>query len=311
MKRPYCLSNRTHQTLLQRYLVLATVTLALVTDSMFGRSVVADEVDVYLLGGQSNMQGIGKLADLPEDICKPIPNTFIFQKETFEPLVVGTTKTSKRAAEFGPEIGIALEVANSERTVYLIKYAASGMPLHHGWNGNKWVGGEPKQSFRNFYPGLWSSDKNPGQLYQQMVARFRAGLQKLREDGHVPVIQGFAWMQGEQDSKNAESASTYSVSLNRLCARLAEDMQTKRPLCVAYGQVLPHEPALPRFTHRVEVREQMAQADADSGHANRIANAKMVSTDGFSLLPDTVHYDAAGQLKLGRELGKAMLALQR
>lgn len=291
--------------------MLPKACLVMIAAAMFSSEVVADEVDVYLLGGQSNMQGIGKLANLPEGIRQPISNTFIFQKETFEPLVVGTTKTSKRAAEFGPEIGIALEVANTERSVYLIKYAAGGMPLHHGWNGNQWVGGEPKKSFRNFYPGQSPSDKNQGQLYQQMVARFRAGLKQLRQEGHVPVIQGFAWMQGEQDSKNAESASQYSVSLNRLCERLAEDMKTTQPLCVAYGQVLPHEPALPRFTHRLQVREQMAQADADSGHANRIANAKMVSTDGFSLLPDTVHYDAAGQLKLGRELGKAMLALQQ
>jgi hypothetical protein len=34
----------------------------------------------------------------------------------------------------------------------------------------------------------------------------------------------------------------------------------------------------------------------------------MVSTDGMSLLPDTVHYDARGQLALGKEFG---LSLQK
>ena len=35
----------------------------------------------------------------------------------------------------------------------------------------------------------------------------------------------------------------------------------------------------------------------------------MVSTDGMSLLKDTVHYDAAGQLKLGEAFARALQEL--
>jgi hypothetical protein len=35
----------------------------------------------------------------------------------------------------------------------------------------------------------------------------------------------------------------------------------------------------------------------------------MVSTDGFSLMPDTVHYDAAGQLRLGKAFAAALKEL--
>ena len=35
----------------------------------------------------------------------------------------------------------------------------------------------------------------------------------------------------------------------------------------------------------------------------------MVSTDGFGLLPDTVHYDAGGQVALGRAFAAALLAI--
>lgn len=284
--------------------------IALISAS-FTSAASADEVDVYLLGGQSNMQGIGMLANLPDTIPKQIPNTYFYQDKTFQPMILGKTKTSTRAGEFGPEVGLAIEVASSQRPIYLIKYSASGMPLHHGWKGNKWVGGSPGKSRRNFYPGLTSSDETQGQLYRQMVARFRAGLDQLRKEGHVPTVRGFAWMQGEQDSKNKESATQYAASLKRLCERLSDDMKTIEPLAVAYGQVLPHEPALSKFTYRSEIREQMTLADADSGHASRIVNAKMVSTDGFGVLPDTVHYDAAGQLRLGKELGKALKALDQ
>ncbi len=69
---------------------------------------------------------------------------------------------------------------------------------------------------------------------------------------------------------------------------------------MAYGQVLPHEPPLPRFAQRKMIRAAMGAADARSGKPEAIPQARMVSTDGFGLLPDTVQYDAAGQLALGR-----------
>ncbi|MBL8820962.1 MAG: hypothetical protein JNJ77_00110 [Planctomycetia bacterium] len=39
-------------------------------------------------------------------------------------------------------------------------------------------------------------------------------------------------------------------------------------------------------------------------------NTTMISTDGFSLMPDTVHYNAAGQLKLGKAFAAAMAKYQ-
>ena len=80
------------------------------------------EADVWLLGGQSNMQGIGKIADLPGDLPPTIPHAWFWNGTGFEPLELGKTKTSARDGEFGPEIGFALEMATAARPVYLIKY---------------------------------------------------------------------------------------------------------------------------------------------------------------------------------------------
>lgn len=267
------------------------------------------EVDVWLLGGQSNMQGIAKLAEMPGGVPREIPHAFFWNGHDFEPFVLGQTKTSTRAGEFGPEVGFALDMATPERPIYLIKYHASGMPLHHGWHGNRWVGGEPQPGRRNFYPGETPDDPNQGTLYRAMVAQFQAGVRRLNETGHRPVIRGFLWMQGEQDSKHTDSATTYAANLKRLRARLAADMGAAPNLPLAFGQVLPHEPALERFTHRTEIRAQMAAADVDSGKPEAIPRAKMVSTDGFGLAPDTVHFNAAGQLRLGRSFAAAMKAI--
>ena len=73
-----------------------------------------------------------------------------------------------------------------------------------------------------------------------------------------------------------------------------------------FGQLLPHEPAMARFTHRHGIRAAMAAADERSGRPQALPGARMVSTDGFGLLPDTVLYDAAGQVALGRAFAAAL-----
>ncbi len=61
------------------------------------------EVDVYLLGGQSNMQGVGKIAELSKSIPEKILYAFYWNGSEFEPLVLGKTKVSTRVGEFGPK----------------------------------------------------------------------------------------------------------------------------------------------------------------------------------------------------------------
>ena len=267
----------------------------------------AGEVDVYLFGGQSNMQGVGTLADLPADVPREPTDTFFWNGRTFEPLVVGTTRTSSRPDEFGPEIGFA--TAPAARPRYLVKYAASGMPLHHGWNGADWVGDPPAPGRRTFYPGERRDDPNQGTLYREMLGRFRSGIAAVKTAGDTPAVRGFLWMQGEADAKHERSAAGYAASLRRLRDRLAEDLGVES-LPLAFGQVLPHEPALPRFTHRREIRAAMAAADDRAGGPEAIPVARMVSTDGFGMLPDTVHYNAAGQLALGRAFAAALRSLE-
>jgi hypothetical protein len=270
----------------------------------------ASEVDVYLLSGQSNMQGVAKVAELPKNFPAELPHAWFWQGERFETIVPGKTKTSAREGEFGPELGFAWEMAATARPIYLIKYSASGMPLYHGWNGNAWAGNDHAPKRRNFYPGESMQDPNQGTLYLAMLKQFQAGLAVLRAQGDEPTVRSFLWMQGEQDSKHEHSATLYGESLRRLQQRLTDDLKLKSTLPVVFGQVLPHEPALERFTHRKQLREAMAAADADSGKPGALPLVKMVSTNGFGLLPDTVHYNAPGQLQLGQAMAQTLQKLQ-
>jgi len=268
------------------------------------------DVDVFLFGGQSNMQGSGKVADLPADVPREPPRTFFWNGRDFEPLVVGTTATAKKPGEFGPEVGFAAAWPDDGRPRYFVKYASGGIPLHHGVDAADWIGDESGPGRRNFHPGDRADDPSQGTFYRKMIDRFRAALAALRLRGDTPRVRGLLWMQGEADAKHERAALAYAASLRRLRDRLAEDLRIDR-LPIVFGQVLPHEPAKPAFTHRRQIRAAMAAADERSGRPEAIPQARMVSTDGFTLLPDVVHHDTAGLVRLGRAFATALGTLAR
>jgi len=229
----------------------------------------------------------------------------------FEPLDPTQTRLGTRAGEFGPELGFAqgLRAAGRNTPVYLIKFYRSGQGLHSGWDGGRWVGPAPGPERATFHPGLGSADPDIGLHYQAWLAQVRAATANLEAQGLRPVLRGVVWMQGEQDSKQELSARGYAANLRRLRTRLCADLGVPEPAWV-YGQVLPHEPALPRFTNRQELRSSMAALDARSGTPDATPGMWMVPTEGMPLRDDTVHYDAIGQQRLGLAFAAAMVELQ-
>ena len=273
-----------------------------------GAALDAKEVDVYLLAGQSNMQGNAKLADLPETWQTPISAAMFWNGSEFVPLEPGKTKISTRPGEFGPELGFArtLSSLSPDRRFYLIKFHRSGQPLHHGWNGNRWVGGDPTPGRHNFYPGESAADANIGKHYHEMLSTARAAITDLQSQGLNARLRAVVWMQGEQDSKHEISASAYAASIARLKRRVEDDLAVE-PAPFILGQVLPFEPALERFTHRTAIRDQQRRVDMRSGADEATAGCWMVSTDGMPLQADTVHYDARGQAMLGQAFALAAI----
>ena len=286
-----------------------TVFIAMITLSICS----AGQIDVYLLGGQSNMEGNGAVADIEKEVPNVIPNAFFIRSDqVMGPLTLGKTAKKKKVLSFGPEVGFALEMASKDRPVYILKYSASGMPLHSGWSKSKWRGTTVIEPGENFYPGLHAEDKNQGTHYKAMLALYEESIEFLKREGHTPVLRGFVWMQGEQDAKQEDSAKVYATSLKNLRSRLCADLGLgDQVLPLAFGLVVPNEPVPKRFPAYKTMHVQMAAADQDSGTPEAMRNCKMVSTVGFSMKSDMVHFDAQGQLALGRSLAKAIKELNQ
>lgn len=268
---------------------------------------------VYLLAGQSNMVGTGQVKELSESWLKPIEGAYHYKNKQF------VTVAAAGAGRFGPEIGFAHYLINNQpekHNIYLIKFALSGQPLDAGWtkptaNGGGWVGPEPGPDRTTFYPGESPDDPNIGLHYKRLHEHVAQAMQNLRADGKTPVLQGIVWMQGEADAKHEVSADRYDRSLSLLKSRLEEDFSGGNDVPFVFGQILPHEPAMDRFTHRDLIRKRMAEADWRSKSDRAIKNVWMVPTEGMELMQDTVHYSTKGLLALGQAFGLEMLKAER
>lgn len=270
---------------------------------------------VYLLSGQSNMNGSGQASQLAEMWQQPVEGAFIYQGGAYKSLVAGKDGKTGR---FGPEVGFAhymMQNNPNPSKIFIIKFALSGQPLDAGWtkptaNGGGWVGPEPGPNRTTFYPGTSTDDPNMGLHYKRLMTHVSAAMEQLKKDGYLPELQGIVWMQGEADAKNEVSAGRYDETLTLFKKRIEEDLSSDSVPFV-FGQVLPHEPALDRFTARDLIRERMAEVDNRSGKKRAAKNIWMVPTEGMELLKDTVHYSTKGQLALGQAFGLEMLKAHR
>ncbi len=263
--------------------------------------------DVYILSGQSNMAGSGRKEQAPQHWQEAVPNVQYWNGKEFIPFDPMQLNLNGKD-RFGPELGFIHTLGSlyPDQTFYVVKFALSGQPLHAGFHGGKWMGEEPGPNRNTFYPGQSADDPNIGNHYKRLHEQFSTAFAALKKSGKTPKLRGIAWMQGEADAKQEVSANVYDQSIALLKRRIEEDCSSS-PVPFVMGEVLPHDPAMERFTHRSEIRQAQHEADMRSGSSRAIAGVWNVPTDGLPLLADTVHYDTKGQLMLGTSFALGVL----
>ncbi|MEO7668201.1 MAG: sialate O-acetylesterase [Polyangia bacterium] len=258
------------------------------------------EVDVYLLGGQSNATGQGYIKNYPPGL---VPNPAVHIYHSGAPhLDSGAAANSwiplRQASEspdrYGPEIGFGNEIQKlyPARKIYIIKHAHSGTSLFQDW-----------------VPGATSSDSGAfGPQFTVFVTTVNGGLKGLRDQGLHPVIRGMLWQQGEADADaGGTTAQQYGQNLKAFIARVRQQWSSPTMLFI-YGYVYP-----PPNTGagRDAVRLAERNLDQDSGNALAVSRAFVVETDDLSqrandpgtpLPSDHIHFGSAGQLELGKRM---------
>lgn len=230
------------------------------------------EYDVILLGGQSNMVGQGKIADL---------NNMDFENILYYNFGMSPSlKTDP--SEFGPEVGIAenLKEHYPDKNFILIKYAIGGSSLldwSPEYNKEKAeITGHPEY----------------GNMYDSLLTK----VNQITE-GFETKITALIWMQGARDARIPEAGMNYYNHFSLFINSIRSDLNEPE-LPVIYGKVNPPKSRYPAVDTVRKAQERINR---------NIMNTFLINTDDLEKRADNVHYSTEGQLTLGRRFGEKLI----
>lgn len=287
----------------------------------------ATEYDLYVLSGQSNMDGYGAVEQLSDEQRGPVDGAVIFHGNTvpdgqavggglgrWAPLEAGhgrgfwsDGRENHHSDAFGLELTFAeaLRARHPDRKVAIVKYSRGGTSIDRGAAGDF---------------GCWDPDfdggEGPGKgvnQYDHFLATLRnaAAVRDVDGDGEDDVLvpRAILWMQGESDAAYDEAiARAYEANLRRLMDLMRAAVRVD-DLPVIIGRISDSRvragaPEGDRtWKHGELVRALQARWVEADGHA-----ALVTSTDGYDY-SDPWHYDTAGYLDLGRRFEEALHGL--
>ena len=233
---------------------------------------VKEKLHIYLLMGQSNMAGRGKIG--PEDKT-PHPRVLMFTLQgQWEPAVEPVTHDKPRMLGVGPGLAFGKAMADKEPgvTIGLVSCAFGGTPLR------RWERG--------------------GDLYSNAVQRARLAMQ----DG---TLKGILWHQGESDSGTSTNANSYGDRLARMIQDIRADLGAPNLPFVA-GQIgeFLYDRGPEHTPYARVVNEAIAKLP------EKVPACGYAASKGLSHKGDVLHFDSASQHELGRRYATAMLKLQ-
>ncbi len=233
-----------------------------------------DKFHLFLLVGQSNMAGRGKVTD---DDRKPHARVLMLTKgNTWAPAIdpLHFDKPRIVGVGLGKTFGIELAKARPGVTIGLIPCAVGGSPIA------SWEPG-----------GYHASTKT--HPYDDAMKRARVALK-------AGTLKGILWHQGESDA-SPEKSAVYEAKLHALIARLRKELNGHDVPFIA-GQ-MGQFPTRPWSDGKRKV---------DRAHRDlpkKVKRTAFVNSNDLTHKGDHVHFDAASYRELGRRYAKAFLAL--
>ena len=253
-------------------------------------------IDIVLIGGQSNVTGQGYMRNIPQSFKVDKSVHFYFSKYLNQGKGAETWGELRQASEtedkFGVELslGTALKKYFPKREIALIKHGLSGSNLYEQWN-----------------PGNRNGEKQ-GEEYTKWLTTVQTALKKLKEQGYNPVIRAMVWQQGEGDAREIagmENSRRYGENLRNLILEIRKELAAPDMLFI-YGKVMPMEAV--RFPGRNLVRQALVDVSEAACSPLSVKNAFIVECDDLQMRrsdyhtpfpADDVHLGTFGLLELG------------
>lgn len=273
---------------------------------------------LYYLGGQSNMEGFGYSAELPEDRALVSGDVMIFTGQMaldnataagvghWQPLQPGFGTgfatdgvSSKLSDRFGPELlfGQTMAASTPDSKIAIIKYALGGSGLAIG------VG------YGNWHPDFATG--NGLNQYDHALKTLRNAFDVADIDGDgAPdrlIPAGIVWMQGETDAFDSQAAADdYRANIERLMSLLRAALRVD-DLPVVIGKItdsgMSDDGSVMDYIATVQAAQQDFVAQDECA-------AYVTVTDDLGYLDDGWHYDTEGFVRLGTAFAEAMIKLE-
>ncbi len=227
---------------------------------------------VFLLGGQSNMNGLASVTNLPAPYDAVQGDVAFWKNGSWVALAPGY---GTRSEYFGPEVsfGYTLKQALPIDRIYLVKYAANGTALYDDWA-----------------PGT-------GPQYTAFMSTANAALANLDAKGVDYEISGMLWLQGESDAQENQGAA-YETNLRNFIA----DMRTR-----FNDPDLPFYMGRVREFYGTALQSGLVR-DAQVVVAESTAHVEWFDTDSYNPLILGGHYNADGEINIGIDYANLYLA---
>lgn len=232
-------------------------------------ALVPEELQLFLLIGQSNMSGRGVVEPPDREV---IPRVYTLDKDlAWVPAVDPIQLEKISGVSLGRTFGRTLVAANPAMAIGLIPSAVGASSLE-----------------------MW---KRGGELYENAVRRTRAALKAGR-------LRGILWHQGEGDGIIESDALTYSGRWTAFIQALRADLEAPHvPVIVGELCRSIYERPDRKTKFAFQVNAQLALLPLSVPHCG------FVSSAGLTDKGDHVHFDAPSQRELGRRYALAFLAL--
>ena len=179
-------------------------------------------------------------------------------------------------ATFGPEIGIAERMHEKYAgKLFLIKYACGASNLKDDWA------------------------KRNSPMYNRFIEYVKLQMGNLKDQGYIPTIKAFCWMQGEGDSYDGYYQEYYD-NLKEFVGNVRTDLKelsgNKDMPFIDAG--INNSPQWQYYRKVNEAKEQFANDSDNNIYIDTIAAGLHTNEEPFDT-PDTAHYDTESQVLLG------------
>jgi hypothetical protein len=240
------------------------------------------QLDLYLLMGQSNMKGRGKMPEEPKRDPRIVMmhlnnDSWYLARHPLHLTGDANTFEGHDNAGVGPGLAFAESIAttNPKTAIGLVPCAVGGSSIMPWQKG--------------------------GKLYEDAVRRAKLALQTT-----APVkarIRGVIWLQGESDA-NAKGLAHYSESLRAMIASLRSDLALPELPFIActIGEMKPE----PQLANLKAMNEILLALPKNVPHTACIDARDLKTSIG-----DQVHFDTAAQNEIGKRFAAKLIELMK